>query len=261
MNFITIDNFDESKLSIGGIYSATKPIQYQKIPLYYEYPTGKGPVFLRTPALYSYGVCENKDPQTQKLTGYSMSFLGFNAKNGMASEEERKFIEVTEKISKFIQDQVTKIAPLLKKGGRTKKITTEDLSIFKNLENFHGYKNKSEDLGSAPLFFGKLFAKSDKENIKITSLFYAKRTKEDIINGVKSVKGNKMLVEKNPLEYVRKKCHVIASLKIEGVFIGSQIESIQVKVPEVTITKLSPSFQSIMGEDLDLVEMEPDDEM
>ena len=248
MNFITIDNFDESKLSIGGIYSATKPVQYQKIPLYYEYPTGKGPVFLRTPALYSYGVCENKDPQTQKLTGYSMSFLGFNAKNGMASEEERKFIEVTEKISKFIQDQVTKIAPLLKKGGRTKKIIVEDLSIF---------KNKSEDLGSAPLFFGKLFAK----NSEITSLFYAKRTKEDIINGVKSVKGNKMLVEKNPLEYVRKKCFAIASLKIEGVFIGSQIESIQVKVPEVTITKLSPSFQSIMGEDLVLGEMEHDDEM
>ena len=248
MNFITIENFDESKLSIGGIYSATKPVQYQKIPLYYEYPTGKGPVFLRTPALYSYGVCENKDPQTQKLTGYSMSFLGFNAKNGMASEEERKFIEVTEKISKFIQDQVTKIAPLLKKGGRTKKIIAEDLSFF---------KNKSEDLGSAPLFFGKLFAK----NSEITSLFYAKRTKEDIINGVKCMKGNKMLVEKNPLEYIRKKCFAIVSLKIEGVFIGSQIESIQVKVPEITITKLSPSFQSIMGEDLVLAEMEPDDEM
>ena len=247
MNFITIDNFDESKLSIGGIYSATKPVQYQKIPLYYEYPTGKGPVFLRTPALYSYGVCENKDPQTQKLTGYSMSFLGFNAKNGMANEEERKFIEVTEKISKFIQDQVSKMSPLLKKGGRTKKIITEDLSIF---------KNKSEDLSSAPVFFGKLFTK----NSEITSLFYAKRTKEDIINGVKCMKGNKMLVEKNPLEYVRKKCHVIASLKIEGVFIGSQIESIQVKVPEVTITKLSPSFQSIMGEDLNLGEMEPDDD-
>ena len=245
MNFITIDNFDESKLSVGGIYSATKPIQYQKIPLYYEYPTGKGPVFLRTPALYSYGVCENKDPQTQKLTGYSMSFLGFNAKNGMANEEERKFIEVTEKISKFIQDQVSKMSPLLKKGGRTKKIITEDLSIF---------KNKSEDLNSAPLFFGKLFTK----NSEITSLFYAKRTKEDIINGVKCMKGNKMLVEKNPLEYVRKKCHVIASLKIEGVFIGPQIESIQVKVPEVTITKLSPSFQSIMG---DLEEMESDEEI
>ena len=252
MNFISIENFDESKLSIEGIYSATKPVKYQKIPLYYEYPTGKGPVFLRTPALYSYGVCENKDPQTQKLTGYSMSFLGFNAKNDMENEEERKFIEVTEKISKFIQDQVTKMAPLLKKGGRTKKIITEDLSIF---------KNKSEDLGSAPLSFGKLFTKNIEENIKITSLFYAKKTKEDIINGVKCMKGNKMLVEKNPLEYVRKKCFANAFLKIEGVFIGSQIESIHVKVPEVTITKISPSFQSIMDEDLNLGEMEPDDEV
>ena len=90
MNFITIENFDESKLSIGGIYSATKPVQYQKIPLYYEYPTGKGPVFLRTPTLYSYGVCENKDPQTQKLTGYSMSFLGFNAKKWYGKRRRKK---------------------------------------------------------------------------------------------------------------------------------------------------------------------------
>ena len=111
------------------------------------------------------------------------------------------------------------------------------------------FKNKSEDLSSAPLFFGKLFAKNSEENIKITSLFYAKKTKDDIINGVKCMKGNKMLVEKNPLEYIRKKCFAIASLKIEGVFIGSQIESIQMKVPEVTITKILPSFQSIMGED------------
>ena len=78
------------------------PFNIKKFRCFTSILTGKGPVFLRTPALYSYGVCENKDPQTQKLTGYSMSFLGFNTKNGVASEEERKLIEVTEKISKFI---------------------------------------------------------------------------------------------------------------------------------------------------------------
>ena len=180
-----------------------------------------------------------------------MSFLGFNEKNGI-SEEERKFMDVTEKISKFLREQVIKMTPSFKKGGRTKKMNTEDLTFF---------KNKSEDLNSAPLFFGKLFTKKNEKNIEITSLFYAKKTKEDIINGVKCMKGNKMLVEKNPLEYVRKKCFAIASLKIEGVFIGSQIESIQVKATEVTITIISPSFQSIMGEDLDLGEMESDDEI
>ena len=252
MNFITIDNFDESKLSVGGIYSATKPIQYQKIPLYYKYPSGKGPVILRTPVLFSLGVFENNSLGTNELTGYSMSFLCFNEKNGI-SEEERKFMGVTEKISKFLREQVIEMTPLLKKGGRTKKINTGDLSIF---------KNKSEDLNNAPLFFGKLFTKKNEKNVEITSLFYAKKTKEDIISGVKCMKGNKMLVEKNPLEYVRKKCYAIASLKIEGVFIGSQIESIQVKVPEVIIiTKISSPFQTIMGEDLDLGEIESDDEM
>ena len=186
MNFITIENFDESKLSVGGIYSATKPIQYQKIPLYYEYPSGKGPVILRTPVLSSLGVFENNSLGTNELTGYSMSFLGFNEKNGI-SEEERKFMEVTEKISKFLCEQVIKMTPLFKKGGRTKKMNTEDLTIF---------KNKSEDLNSTPLFFGKLFTKKNEKNVEITSLFYAKKTKEDIINGVKCMKGNKMLVEK-----------------------------------------------------------------
>ena len=161
-------------------------------------------------------------------------------------------MEVTKKISKFLREQVIKMTPMLKKRGRIKKIITEDLSIL---------KNKSEDLNSAPLFFGKLFTKKNEKNIEITSLFYAKKTKEDFINGVKSMKENKILVENNPLEFVRKKCFAIASLKIEGVFIGSQIESNQVKIPEVTLTKISPSFQSIMDEDLDLGEIESDDEL
>ena len=120
MNFITVENFDESKLLIGGIYSATKPIQYQKILLYYEYPSGKGPVILRTPVLFSLGVFESLSLETNELTGYSMPFLGFNEKNGI-SEEERKFMAVTEKISKYLREQVIKMTPLLKKGGRTKK--------------------------------------------------------------------------------------------------------------------------------------------
>ena len=119
MNFISIESFYKSKLSIGGIYSATKPIQYQKIPLYYEHTSGKGPVILRTPVLFSLGFFENNSLGTNELTGYSMSFVAFDEKMGI-SEEERKFIEVTEKISKFLLEQVIKMTTLLKKGGRTK---------------------------------------------------------------------------------------------------------------------------------------------
>ena len=68
MNFIAIENFDESKLWIGGFYLATKPIQYQKIPLYYDYPSGKSPVILRTPVLFSLGAFENNSLGTNELT-------------------------------------------------------------------------------------------------------------------------------------------------------------------------------------------------
>jgi hypothetical protein len=103
MNFVTIENFDESKLSVGEIYSATKPIQYQKIPLYYEYPSGKGPVVLRTPVLFSLGVFENRSFGNERAgRDIPCPFLGFNEKNGM-NEKEKKFIETTEKISKFLR--------------------------------------------------------------------------------------------------------------------------------------------------------------
>jgi hypothetical protein len=52
------------------------------------------------------------------------------------------------------------------------------------------------------------------------------------------------------------KCFAVASLRIEGVFVGAQIESIQVRIPEVVIAKNDTSVQSIMGDDLDLGEME-----
>ena len=93
MNFITIENFDESKLSVGAIYLATKPIQYQKIPLYYEYPYGKGPVILRTPVLFSLGVIDNNSLGTNELTGYSLSFLVFNEKNGISEEKFQSSFE------------------------------------------------------------------------------------------------------------------------------------------------------------------------
>ena len=100
-----------------------------------------------------------------------MSFLGFNEKNGV-SEEERKFMEAAEKISKFLREQVIKITPLFKKGGTTKKINTEDLSIF---------KNKSEDLNSAPLFFGKLFTKKNEKILKSLLSFTQRKQKKMLL--------------------------------------------------------------------------------
>jgi hypothetical protein len=40
MAFVTIDNFDETKISLGEIYAATKPVVYQKVPIRYEYLGG-----------------------------------------------------------------------------------------------------------------------------------------------------------------------------------------------------------------------------
>lgn len=242
---VTIDNFDETKLSYGEIYAATKPVAYQKVPIVYSYPNGEGPLIVKTPNLFSFGVCENRDVSTDELTGYSLPFVCFDEREG-PSEIEQKFIDMLEKITKFCKGAVDELTLQLKKGGRRKPINSDGLAMLK-------YRSDKPD--AAPVLYAKMYTeKKDKkrEGLKITSNFYRKRTEKDIKKGVKSAASSSFLVNASGHDYIKQKCRLIGGLRIEGVFIGAMIESIQVKLTEAVIIKKVPSFTSIMGDDLDL---------
>lgn len=245
MAYVTIDNFDETKLSVGEIYAATKPVVYQKIPIRYTYPSGDGPLLVRTPNLFSFGVCENRDVTTEELTGYSMPFVCFDDKEGKNDSEE-KFINMMEKITDFIRSKVDELAPQLKKGGRRKPINSDGLNIL---------KYNTDKPNAAPVIYAKMFIEKHdpkkKKDMKISSVFYRKRTEADIKKGVKSVNGTP-LVKTTGHNYIKQKCRVIGGLKIESVFVGAALESIQIKLTETVVVKKVNPFKSIMGEDLDL---------
>lgn len=241
-SYVTIENFDESRIVLGDIVAATKPVAYQRIQIRYNYPdSSAGPLLVRTPTLFSFGVCENRDMATNKHVGYSMPFVCFDSREGKTDEEE-KFIEMMTKITECIRIKVAELIPKLKKGGRKKLINTDDLHIL---------KYKDDDPGTAPVIFAKLFTENKGENIKISTTFYKRRSEKDIKKGIPAVKTLKGLVKTNGHDYIKKKCKVVGGLKIDGVFIGAMIESIQVRLTEAVIVKKVQTFNSIMGEDLD----------
>lgn len=116
------------------------------------------------------------------------------------------------------------------------------------------YKNDKPD--AAPVVYAKMYTEQKdpkkKDELKMTSVFYRKKTAKEAKKGVKGCSKNSLLVKTTGHDYIKQKCRVIGGLKIEGVYVGPQIESIQVKLTEIVIVKKVNPFQSIMGEDLDL---------
>ena len=54
MTFVTLENLDINKVVLGDIYSATKPIPYQVVPIQYKYSSCTRDLVIRTPKLDSY---------------------------------------------------------------------------------------------------------------------------------------------------------------------------------------------------------------
>ena len=80
------------------------------------------------------------------------------------------------------------------------------------------YNNK----GHEPAMFTKLYFKKVDKKLVIQTKFH----KKVHIKLVKVI---------NPKDYLGTHCKVIASIEIEGIFIGSSNESIQIKLSEVGI--------------------------
>jgi len=99
----------------------------------------------------------------------------------------------------------------IKKNGH-KRVDIESLTLLKYKED------------CAPTMFVKLLTKYNHKPITIETAFK------------KVVNRNKM-VDIDPRTILRKRCMVVAALRIDNIYIGTSIVSIQAKVDEVLITK------------------------
>ena len=69
-------------------------IRYKRIPIEVKYPNGKkGALVIETPLLFSFGVNEKKNQETNKLVGYSMPVCLWS-KDSEPNTKEQAFFDV-----------------------------------------------------------------------------------------------------------------------------------------------------------------------
>ena len=81
-------------------------IKYKRIPIEVKYPNGKkGVLVLESPVLFSFGVNEKKNQETNKLVGYSIPVCLW-AKDSEPNTIEKAFFDVINKVTTFSQQHL-----------------------------------------------------------------------------------------------------------------------------------------------------------
>ena len=202
-------------------------IKYKRIPIEIKYPNGKkGALVVETPLLFSFGVNEKKNQETNKLVGYSMPVCLW-AKDSEPNTKEKAFFDVINNVTTLSQKH------LENEYGADLASTLSSPFYYKQIE-YTGKKGKKKtkiDESSAPVLYAKLIYS---EKSKILSLFKSK--------------GGKDL---NPFKYIDQYCNVKMALIIEGIFISKTVTSLQIKAHECYVKPLKPreSLLTIEEED------------
>ena len=192
-------------------------IKYKRIPIETVYPDGKkGPLVVETPFLFSFGVNEKKDQNTNKLVRYSIPVCLWEKDSSPNLKEEQfyRFIcKIKEICQKYLEEEY---------GPDLASSLSEPL-YYKQIEYIDkkGKKKTKKDSSAAPVLYAKLIY-SEKLK-KILSLF--------------NVKGKKNV---NPFNYLNQYCNVKMALIMEGIFISKTVTSLQIKVHECYIKELKP---------------------
>ena len=192
-------------------------IKYKRIPIEVKYLNGKkGALVLESPVLFSFGVNEKKNQETNKLVGYSIPVCLW-AKDSEPNNKEKAFFDVINNVATFSQQH------LENEYGADRASTLSSPFYYKQEEytDKKGKKKTRIDNSSAPVLYAKLIY-SEKSK-KILSLFKGK--------------GGKDL---NPFIYINQYCNVKLALIIEGIFISKTVTSLQIKVHECYVKPLKP---------------------
>lgn len=201
-------------------------LTYKTIQLSYNNPNGTiGDLVLATERCFSFGVSENTDPQTSKVTGYSLSLCLWD-KTG-ATEAQKKFTDTWDIMCDGFKDYVVEN----KKDIQKFTLTRESDSIAKLNPIYWKYNKETGEImrERGPTLYPKLMTKRKDDQLVITSLFHDAESQVDL----------------DPYELLNKKCIVRCALKIESIYISKSI-SLQVKVWDAQVTLLDTGIRRLL---------------
>jgi len=157
-------------------------------------------VFSAPKNLFSFGIQELKE-ENGNVTGYIMPISLWRKKE--PSDEEKKFIEVFQKIIDLCKEHV-----------QTSVNQEVDLKRFSPLSI--KIPENDTDEKKSPILYTKLVY--NKKEQKISTLFIDENSNQEI----------------NPFSILNKKCYVTGAIKIESIFVGDKI-TLQIKLYEAII--------------------------
>ena len=192
-------------------------IKYKRIKIETKLPNGKiSPLVLETPFLFSFGVSERKNQETNELNGYSIPVCLWK-KDEKPTHEEQDFFNTLNKIHDICEDHLSEYY------GDNEATSLGEILYYKHIEVFNekGKIKKKRDKSASPVLYVKLIY-SDKTK-KILSIF---RTK-----------GNKSI---NPFDYRNQYFKTKMAIIFESIYLAKNIISLQIKAHEVYIKPLKP---------------------
>lgn len=217
-------NYDVSQMVFSNPQESNNSgIKYMRINIGTINPDGsQGDLIIQTPELFSFGVQENRNMETNKVSGYVMPLCLWNRKG--ATEEEKKWIDSFEKICERCKDYLVENRRSIKRAD----LEHRDLKKFNPI-----YRKKlddgSVDESKGPLLYPKLIVQRKDGSDSILSMFFDGFSGEEL----------------NPLNITN--CTVSAALKLESIFIGGTgIISLQVKLWEADVKLQSRGMKKLL---------------
>ena len=127
-------------------------IKYKRIPIEVKHSNGKkGPLVIETPLLFSFGVSEKKNQETNKIVGYSI-LVCLWAKDSEPSTKERSFFDAINNVTSLSQQH------LENEYGADLASTLSSPFYYKQEEyvDKKGKKKTRIDPSAAPVLYAKL---------------------------------------------------------------------------------------------------------
>jgi len=224
-----ITNFDTSKIIFDEPFIGVIPdedITYARINIGVKNKDKtEGDLVFALPKLSTFGIKEVLNKKTKLLDGYQAGILLFDGDE--QSEEQLTVLKTINSVLERCKDHVIENKKKCKKPGLEK-------SDLKQMTPISLLKDKvTEDLmPTKPVLNTKLIyskPKKDKNQNEIPSKVFTSIYKDDVVDS----EGNPIKLELE--DFLNKRGTIRAVIKIEGIFVGSQIK-LQLKILEAAIS-------------------------
>ena len=175
MQLSSLENITEDNIVFQTAKKHKVPnskIKYERIKIERKLPNGKTtPLVVESPFLFSFGISERKDQETNKVNGYSIPVCLWK-KDAEPNQKERNFLNIIKKVQELCRDHLSR------KYGENEATSLSDILYYKQVENTDkkGKTKKKKDETSSPVLYVKLIYSSDTK--KFSTIFRVKGKQE-----------------------------------------------------------------------------------